>query len=85
MFLNKAALHSNVIALTMKMGRERINTSPSPEAEYTVLTTYRDLGSSCDRCTSSQDIFKQGGQVSILKSGNGAIQHAGKGKEVGQR
>ena len=43
-FQNKAALHSNVIVLTMKMDRERINTSPSPEAEYTVLATYRDLG-----------------------------------------
>ncbi len=43
-FQNKAALHPNVIVLTMKMDRERINTSPSPEAEYTVLATYRDLG-----------------------------------------
>jgi ferredoxin len=43
-FQNKAALHSNVIVLTMKMDRERINTSPSSEAEYTVLATYRDLG-----------------------------------------
>ena len=43
-FQNKAALHPNVIVLTMRMDRERINTSPSPEAEYTVLATYRDLG-----------------------------------------
>ena len=43
-FQNKAALHPNVIVLTMKMDREHINTSPSPEAEYTVLATYRDLG-----------------------------------------
>ena len=43
-FQNKAALHPNVIVLTMRMDRERINTSPSPAAEYTVLATYRDLG-----------------------------------------
>ena len=43
-FQNKAALHSNVIVLTMKMDREAINTSPSPDAEYTVIATYRDLG-----------------------------------------
>ena len=43
-FQNKAALFPNVIVLTMKMDRERINTSPSQEAEYTVLATYRDLG-----------------------------------------
>jgi epoxyqueuosine reductase QueG len=43
-FQNKAALHPNVIVLTMKMDRERINLAPHPEAEFTVLATYRDLG-----------------------------------------
>jgi len=43
-FQNKAALHPNVIVLSMKMNRESINTAPSNEAEYTVLATYRDLG-----------------------------------------
>jgi epoxyqueuosine reductase len=43
-FQNKAALHSNVIVLTMKMDRKRINLAPHPEALYTVLATYRDLG-----------------------------------------
>ena len=43
-FQNKAALHPNVIVLTMKMDRDKINTSPSPDAEYTVIATYRDLG-----------------------------------------
>jgi epoxyqueuosine reductase QueG len=28
----------------MKMDREAINTSPSPEAEFSVIATYRDLG-----------------------------------------
>ena len=43
-FKNKAALHPNVMVLSMKMNREAINTAPSNEAEYTVLATYRDLG-----------------------------------------
>ena len=43
-FQNKAALHPNVIVLTMKMDRERINLAPHIESEYTVMTTYRDLG-----------------------------------------
>jgi len=43
-FQNKAALHPNVIVLTMKMDRERINMAPHIEAEYTVMVTYRDLG-----------------------------------------
>ena len=43
-FQNKAALHPNIMVLTMKMDRESINTSPSPDSEYTVITTYRDLG-----------------------------------------
>jgi NAD-dependent dihydropyrimidine dehydrogenase PreA subunit len=43
-FKNKAALHPNAIVLTMKMDRDLINTAPSPDAEYTVIATYRDLG-----------------------------------------
>lgn len=43
-FKNKAALHPNVVVLTMKMDRASINTAPSPDAEYTVIETYRDLG-----------------------------------------
>lgn len=43
-FQNKAALHPNVIVLSMRMDREAINTAPSNDAEYTVLATYRDLG-----------------------------------------
>jgi epoxyqueuosine reductase len=43
-FQNKAALYPNVIVLTMKMDRERINQAPHIEAEYTVMATYRDLG-----------------------------------------
>ena len=43
-FQNKGVLHANVIVITMKMDRERINMAPHPEAEYTVLATYRDLG-----------------------------------------
>jgi Pyruvate/2-oxoacid:ferredoxin oxidoreductase delta subunit len=43
-FQNKAVLHPNVIVLTMKMDRDHINTAPSPDGEYTVMTTYRDLG-----------------------------------------
>ena len=43
-FQNKAALHPNVIVLTMKMDRARINMAPHVEAEYTVMATYRDLG-----------------------------------------
>ncbi len=43
-FQNKAVLHSNVIVLTMKMDRDRINTAPSPDGEYAVMTAYRDLG-----------------------------------------
>ena len=43
-FQNKGTLHENLIVLTMKMDRERINMAPHPEAEYTVLATYRDLG-----------------------------------------
>jgi len=43
-FQNKGVLHGNVIVITMKMDRERINRAPHPEAEYTVRSTYRDLG-----------------------------------------
>lgn len=43
-FQDKAALHPNVIVLTMKMDRKRINMAPHIETEYTVMTTYRDLG-----------------------------------------
>lgn len=43
-FKNKAALHPNVIVLSMKMDREAINSAPSNETEFTVLATYRDLG-----------------------------------------
>ena len=50
-FQNKAVLHPNVIMLTMKMDRDRINTAPSPDGEYTVMTTYRDLGIIANKAT----------------------------------
>jgi ferredoxin len=50
-FQNKAVLHPNVIMLTMKMDRERINMAPHAETEYTVMTTYRDLGIIANKAT----------------------------------
>jgi ferredoxin len=48
-FQQKGALHDHVIVLTMKMDREWINKAPHPEAEYIVLSTYRDLGEIANR------------------------------------
>jgi epoxyqueuosine reductase QueG len=50
-FQDKAVLHPNVIVLIMKMDRERINMAPHAETEYTVMTTYRDLGIIANKAT----------------------------------